>query len=86
MLHMEQTINIMVNDVIFRCSIHSTIARAETRIRTAFGLAGGYIENDGALLDEDFTIGSITGTLRFVNGQPIPQGKILSYLRGFVVM
>ena len=74
------TRNIEVNGSNFRCPVGATVDQAEIRIRSRYLLAGGGLEDEkGALVDGAALIGATTGYLTFVGGQPIQQGKTLSY-------
>ena len=64
---MAATQDITVNGSAFPCPVGWTVEAAELRIRSAFTLAGGYIDRDGVPLAPSEVIGN-TGELTFVGG------------------
>ena len=52
-----------------------TCEEAKSEIRARFGLIFGGIDEDGIALKGTVQIGTTTGVLSFVGGQPIPQGN-----------
>ena len=77
---MTTTRNIVVNGSFFPCPVGATVDQAKIEIRSAYLLAGGFLQDhNGALVDGAALIGATTGDLTFVGGQPIQQGKTLSY-------
>ena len=67
---------------VFPCPVHWTIYEAREEIRALFMLQGGGIRHqDIPVLGTDL-IGSFTGNLVFVGGQPVhkPLGKLSSIL------
>ena len=68
--------NILVNGQGFPCPDGATVDQAEARIRSRFLLAGGGLEDqNGAVMDGNALIGTTTGALSFVGGQPGQQGN-----------
>ena len=67
------TKDITVNGGVFRCPVDWRVEDAEGRIRSHYGLQFGGIEHNNVPLRRVDLIGSFTGTLVFVGGQPIQQ-------------
>lgn len=74
------TIDITVNGKVFPCPAYWTVEQAKTEIRSAFLLAGGYIQAGRMPLLETQLIGNTAGALSFAWGQPTQQGKTLTFV------
>ena len=69
------TKDITVNDEVFRCPIDWTVDQAKAEIRSFYVLAGGGLQEVGVPLLGTQRIGDTVGTLSFVGGKQIQQGK-----------
>ena len=69
------TKDITVNGKVFSCPNDWTVNQAKTRIRSFYLLAGGGLRAGGRPLLGTKPIGETVGTLSFVGGKQIQQGK-----------
>ena len=66
--------NILVNGQNFPCRDDWSVDKAESKIRSGFLLAGGFLQDQNGALDGTVLIRDTVGNLSFVAGQPAQQG------------
>jgi len=77
--------SILVNGQNFPCPVGWTVDQAKNEIRSAYLLAGGFLQDqNGALLGTDL-IGTTVGVVSFVGGQPVQQGNVMILFNHFLV-